>query len=138
MSFCPTISVRVSSDFVTFTEGARSCGFLPRLYLDSDSPSAIILSVGDPPLTSRSIRVDLFSEPLRALDYSSLLAAFLRQGFFLVRRRGFFRPRPHVSFVVPDSMRGYLRNYHRSIFSSAALEAGAISVHFTFSADQDA
>ncbi len=79
--------------------------------------------------------VDLFQEPLRALDYSDLLAAFFRHGFFLVLGGGFLRPRPRVCISVARPLQGFLRHYHRGVFRTAALEAGALAEHITFKSD---
>lgn len=133
MNIWPTISIRVSAECVVFTEGSRSCRLRPHLYLDADSPTARILSVGEPPAFGPSVGVDLFQEPLRALDYSLLLAAFLRHGLFSLRGGGsFFRLRPRICFVISDSLRAFFRHYHRGVFMAAALASGALAEHITF------
>lgn len=132
----PRISVRASTELVTFVAGSRSCTMVPCLYVDSHSPSAAVIAVGEAQVSEGSpVRVDLFHEPLHSLDYSRLLEAFLRHGFATVRR-SLFTLRPRVHIVVAGSLQCFLRHYHRAVFFGAMIDAGIFPEHITIEDEQ--
>lgn len=143
----PHLFVHASLDVVSFQMGSRSQWLVPRLYLDSESPTAQILGVGElaePVATSATassaavVCVDLFREPRLRLNHSALLAAFLRHGFYTVRGGSFISPRPRVEFTVDPALRHFLRNYEEAVFRQAAIEAGASAEHISFQQESTA
>lgn len=120
------ISIRVERNLVTFTKGSKSVSLPPYICIDD---AAIILSVGEPALsTSKSTRINLFEEPQSPNDYSDVLEAFLRHGIAVLLERTLFRRRPSLDFFVSPDVATFLRRYHKSIFSDAAIHSGAVSV----------
>jgi hypothetical protein len=123
------ISIRVERNLITFTKGYKSISLPP--YVCTDDAS-VVLSVGEPALsTGKSIRINLFEEPQSPNgygDYGDILVAFLRHGIAVLLGRTLFRLRPSFDFFVSPDVAVFLRRYHKSVFSDAAIRSGAISV----------